>query len=242
MSELSLEITKIDKINYGLTKAINKLTKNHEYTSTQKEIKRFKRSLKREDNHLRSQIIDVTHLILSFKEIEKSNFISKVKFILSSFNLKDDCEIISSFDEYLKLKQNTKKNVEINKDGEVAFSNRETKNKVFNDKQEVKNSMASVFGKSLPYDKTNDSILIAEASLEEKLKKLKSNLSKIRKQRKEENTKHLNELVDKAENLYKDLVKKTKTLVDEQAKSLKKAVIIKIIFYLPHLLPLYLST
>lgn len=49
MSELSIEVAKIDKLNIEFTEQINKLAKKHEFSSSEKEIKKFQRISKKED-------------------------------------------------------------------------------------------------------------------------------------------------------------------------------------------------
>lgn len=107
MPELSIEVAKIDKLNIEFTEQINKLAKKHEFSSSEKEIKKFQRISKKEDKSFLGRIIDVTHLISSFKEMNRPEFIDNLNGILSSYNLVDEYGIASSFEKYLELKKDT---------------------------------------------------------------------------------------------------------------------------------------
>lgn len=109
MSELSLEIYKINDLNIKFKREQKKLIQKHEYTLVDKEIRKSERNSKKEDRSIRQDIIYVGHLMTDFKEMKMDDITNELNRISTSNNLGDVSDLISTLEEYKKVNSRNKK-------------------------------------------------------------------------------------------------------------------------------------
>ena len=283
MSELSLEIYKINDLNIKFKREQKKLIQKHEYTLVDKEIRKSERNSKKEDRSIRQDIIYVGHLMTDFKEMKMDDITNELNRISTSNNLGDVSDLISTLEEYKKVNSRNKKiekneflknnDSDIDSNLELSDKNEDIGPKVVSKstvEQDVTNNeslkktgllsklksfvtkyffeIENDIGKSSyiknedeikkeknkakvitdsPSDKEisqTDANFNLELLIAEKLKKLKLELSKRRKQKKIDSVKSLNDLNEKKQTLYTDMINSLNNLKKTQLESLKSEV------------------